>query len=345
MITIYKLIKIIVTNIILMSLLCVGILTEFVSFNYLLVSHSNINIYVFIVAHIIGAILIALSMPYIGKPLYKNSQLDYFIFSFVMMAFIPVIGIIVLMVVFRTRKREANRCKDIVNTSLNRIKINEISQKQIKKYPKRVVSTNSIASILTSKNTLTEERHKAVLDTIKLSDKEAIPLLRKALKDEEDDVRLLAYALLKRKENIAISRLKNRLQEVNESNLFSLHKAIAYDCWEIIYLELMQGEVQKHYFDLAIKHIKISLSDNANDPGLNLLFAKILLKKRDLARSREIFMKAGSTGIDREKILPYFAELAFLEKRFCNMSIFIRDISKGASVYRISNLTEAMNER
>jgi hypothetical protein len=341
--------KDILTNVILISLFCLGILMEIISINYLLISYIPINIYVFLGAHLIGSILISLSMTCIAKPLYESSRLNYYLFSLAMLIFIPILGVFVLVIIFGSNKMHTiNQYAKKADTLLSQRKISSLSLNQINLNPGSVVSTHSIASILTSTDVISEERQKAVLDTIKLPDKEAIPLLRKALKDDEDDVRLLAYVLLKRKENTVTSRLQNRLREVNEKNgksPVSLHKAIAYDCWEIIYLDLMQGEVQKHFFEIAIKHITISLKHNDNDPGLNILLAKILLRKGDLIQSREFFIKASMTGIDKNRILPYFAEIEFLEKRFCKMSKFIRDISKEASSYKMTNLMEVINDR
>jgi hypothetical protein len=323
---------------ILMSLFCLGVFVEFASIIYLLISHLPININVFLVAHIAGSVLISLSIPYITESLYINCQLFYFLFSLAIQAFIPVIGVFVIIVIYSSKKNGAiNQHKAKVNATMSRINISNLSLTQINANSAHVVSTNSIASIIASDGILAEERQKAVLDTIKLPDKEAIPLLRKALKDDEDDVRLLAYTLLKRKENKVTSRLNYRLREVNEKNgsvHISLHKAIVYDCWEMILLELMQGEALNNLFELAIKHIKISLRHNNSDPVFNLLYAKILLKKGNLAQSRKIFMDVRMAGIDRNIILPYFAELAFLEKRFCNMSNLFWDIGKDASSHK-----------
>jgi hypothetical protein len=328
-----------IVKIIIISLFCSGILVEFVSIKYLLISYIPKELYLFLVIHIIGSILISLSMPYISKPIYDNSHLKYLFFSLALLVFIPVIGIFVLVIVFWSKKNGAfNQRTKTVGSTLRQRKISNLPLKLINTNTGCNVSTTSIASILTSPGIKPEERQKAVLNTIKLPDKVAVPLLKKALKDDEDDIRLLAYALLKRKENTIISRLQNRLRKVNETNgvgAFSLHKAIAYDYWEIIYLELMEEDVQKHIVDLSIKHIMNSLRYNENDPGLNLIFAKILLKNGDLVRSREKFIKADVAGIDRKIILPHFTELAFLEKENRNMSKFLMDINRVVSSYKV----------
>jgi hypothetical protein len=343
-----KTIKKIMKRIILISLFFFGVGAELVSINYLLINRITINIYELLFVHIIGSILISLSITYILNPLHEKCRLNYFLFSLVMLSFIPFLGVFVLIVVFTSKKSGAvNQHTEIVNAPLSQIKIGNLSLKQINENSGYVVSTNSITYILTSKNSIPEERQKAVLDTMKLPDKEAIPLLRKALKDNEDDVRLLAYALIKRKENTVTSRLQNRLRLVNEASESTpvfIHKAIAYDCWEIIYLDLMQGEVQNYYLDIAIKHIKILLRDNDPDPGLKLLFAKILMRKGEFVQSREYFIKAAMTGIDKNRLLPYFAEIAFLEKRFCNISEFINNTSKDNSSYKMSRLTEILSD-
>jgi hypothetical protein len=299
--------------------------------------------------HAIGSILVSLPLSFMLKSIKHENRINYFLFSLAIQLFIPFFGLFIFILVYRPRKSNLINqfeekeyplflsTRNITNTFPKKINIR--SDYILPKYSiSSIISTNSIAP---------EERQKAVLDTLKLQDKDAVPLLKKALKDSDDDVRLLAYALLKRKENIIVSRLHDRLQEINNSQevpALSLHKAIAYDCWEMIYLELVQGEVKKYHYELAIKHIKVLLQHHKNDPGINLLYAKILLKQRDFNQARIYLINARNSGIDKNKILPYFAELAFYEKRLDNMSTFIKDINEDVCSYKISRMIEVVND-
>ena len=72
------------------------------------------------------------------------------------------------------------------------------------------------------------QRQTSVLETLRLPDQSAIPLLRRALRDSEDDVRLLAYALLDRKEQVISSRmrkLEQRLASAERDQSFNLPQA------------------------------------------------------------------------------------------------------------------------
>lgn len=69
------------------------------------------------------------------------------------------------------------------------------------------VQPQSIQNLFRSRNP--EKRLEAVFATLKLEDRDAVPLLRRALGDSVDDIRLLAYALLDRKEH----RLSERIQK------------------------------------------------------------------------------------------------------------------------------------
>jgi hypothetical protein len=163
-----------------------------------------------------------------------------------------------------------------------------------------------------------DKRLKAVLETLKLQDKDAILLLRLALKDAEDDVRLLAYALLDRKEQAITARIRAKLCRLKTAatvDNYHLHKAIAHEYWELVHLGLAQGEVLTHVLDSARKHTEDALMLSANDVGLQFLLGRILLRQMNLEGAFSAFSKALKLGLANSKIAPYLAEISFLQRR------------------------------
>jgi hypothetical protein len=185
-----------------------------------------------------------------------------------------------------------------------------------------------IAGILHG-NTNLNERQRAVLSTLRLRDEQAIPLLRQALKDSEDDVRLLAYALMDRKEQAITARLRLRQQQLDKlrpDQRVGLHKLIAYDCWELIHLGLAQGEVLRYLLMTARTNVEDALKLNPKNANLQFLLGKILLRQGELVLASTAFRQAEELGIDSIKINPYLAEISFSQRRFANVSAYLANM-------------------
>ncbi len=167
------------------------------------------------------------------------------------------------------------------------------------------------------------QRQTSVLETLRLPDVSAIPLLRRALRDSEDDVRLLAYALLDRKEQAISSRmrkLEQRLASAEPDQSFNFHKLIAQDCWELIHLGLAQGEVLNHLLVKAREHAEDALLLNPHNAGLQFLLGRILLSQREYKLAATAFHQAVRSGIDSVKVKPYLAEIDFSRQHFTKIS-------------------------
>ena len=120
----------------------------------------------------------------------------------------------------------------------------------------------------------TAARVRAVMATRQLSDQYAVPILQVALRDPVDDVRLLAYALLDGKERTIygnIKELNGRLAEAPKAAHGGLHKRLAQEHWELVYLGLAQGEVLAHVLTGGLKHAHQAAEELPTDAGLCFL--------------------------------------------------------------------------
>lgn len=175
----------------------------------------------------------------------------------------------------------------------------------------------SIAGILQGASEL-GQRQQGVLATLRLRDNEAIPLLRRALRDPEDDVRLLAYALLDRKEQAITARIRLRQKQLDRAEgdqRVSYHSAIARDCWELIHLGLVQGEVMNYLLTTARKHAEDALQLKPQNAGLQLLLGKVLARMGELVPAYESLRRAEELGIDGAIVGQDLASIAFSQQR------------------------------
>ena len=162
-------------------------------------------------------------------------------------------------------------------------------------------------------------RTAVLIATLSLEDQYSVPLLRMALKDPEDDVRLLAYALLNRKEKAIEARIRDlgqQLASVPSGQGFLQHKALAHNYWAFAHLGDPQGSARLLLCTRAREHGQAALRLCPGDGGLQWLLGRILLVQLQLDDAAEAFERAWRLGIDPRQIQPFLAEIAFLRRRY-----------------------------
>jgi tetratricopeptide (TPR) repeat protein len=174
----------------------------------------------------------------------------------------------------------------------------------------------------------TDKRLKALMTTRQMADRDAVELLREALKDPADDVRLLAYSMLEQKEKALASqarRLQVALEDPDSENPSRLTRRLAQVWWEMAYLGLAQGGLRSYYLDSA-RRLLMGLTDSVAMYSDWLLLGRVELALGNIIAARRAFDHALDRGAPHELILPYQAEVAFLERdfqkvRFCLASL------------------------
>ncbi|CAM3745038.1 hypothetical protein VA7868_03383 [Vibrio aerogenes CECT 7868] len=161
-----------------------------------------------------------------------------------------------------------------------------------------------------------DKRLFAVVTTRNMDDREAIPILRQALKDTDDDIRLLAYSSLDKKEtaiNDDIHALKKQLAGQFITSLTgtaTCHHQIARKYWELSYLGLSQGALRQYVLEKAAFHAEQSLMYE-HAVTTEILLAKIWLMMSRYEQSQTLFEKIARSGVPLQQTYPYLAEIAF----------------------------------
>ncbi|HHW2029438.1 TPA: HEAT repeat domain-containing protein [Pseudomonas aeruginosa] len=150
------------------------------------------------------------------------------------------------------------------------------------------------------------QRLTAIFATRRMPGKEAIPILKLALRDPADDVRLLAYSMLDQKESRINQRIEaalGRLAGATPARRGALHGTLARWYWELAYLGLAQGSVLEHILEQAREHTDQALRGTPS-ADLHLLAGRIALQAAEEA------------GIDSAQLAPFRAEVAFFQRRY-----------------------------
>ena len=163
-----------------------------------------------------------------------------------------------------------------------------------------------------------DQRLAALLATRRMPGKEAVPILKLALGDPSDDVRLLAYSMLDKQEsdiNLHIQIALGELVNANAKTAGALHGRLARWYWELAYLGLAQGSVLDHVLTQASEHAEQGLK--AGEGGeLFLLAGRIALERGDVERAEVLLSQAQENGMGAAQVLPFRAELAFEAGRY-----------------------------
>lgn len=204
----------------------------------------------------------------------------------------------------------------------------------------------SLSDILHGSDSVTE-RVAAVLAVRHLPTRAAVPILRLALRDPADDVRLLAYAMLDRRD----AALQSRIQALETSlareplapgDAAAMHRTLARLHWELAYSGLATGAVEQRALDSAAAHARAALAvdaaaDTAADRGTLFLLGRILLRQGALREAEQVLTRARELGIAESSIRPFLAEIAFLERRFAHVRAHLdaggRDQRPGVASY------------
>jgi hypothetical protein len=148
-------------------------------------------------------------------------------------------------------------------------------------------------------------------------------LLRELLADANDEVRLLAYGLLDRREKeISAALARNRrllalAEEIDDrADAREICGRIAQLYWELVYQDLASGDTARYALEQTLVFAERALGDDAGDGARWLLIARAQLRRRDLAAAEHALRQAAACRLPRRSVLPYLAELRFAQRRY-----------------------------
>ena len=139
--------------------------------------------------------------------------------------------------------------------------------------------------------------------------------IRGALQDEIEEIRLVAFGILDKKEKAISARINQETELYNgasDPETQAEHaRQLAYAYWELVYADLVQGDLLTHVLDQAKHYAAFVVRIHDQDAGMWALLGQIHLRLQDLEQAYVLFDKALESGIPRSRAVPYLAELAF----------------------------------
>ncbi|SHO56904.1 tetratricopeptide repeat protein [Vibrio quintilis] len=274
--------------------------------------------------YVISAIVFGVSCLYLLPVRYRRFPAYAFLFLFIFAVSLPVLGIVgCLIAVVAGVHYPLEKQQDVLEEHL--VPELPFEPDQISLTPR--YSRGGVAAILKYARDV-DKRLFAVVTTRNMEDREAIPILKQALKDTDDDIRLLAYSSLDKKEtaiNDDIHVLKKQLagQFISSfTGTASCHHQIARKYWELSYLGLAQGALRQYVLEKAAFHAGQSLM---YEPAVTteILLAKIWLMMGRYEQAQTLFEKAAQSGVPVRQTYPYLAEIAYKTKQYQQCRIYM----------------------
>lgn len=188
-----------------------------------------------------------------------------------------------------------------------------------------------------------DKRLQALLATRQMSGREGVAILREALKDSTDDVRLLAYSMLEQREKSLVAeagRLQSALQNSGSPNAQLLKRRLAQIWWEMAYLGLAQGGLRHYYLNSARNLLKSLVTDYSRHNDWRLL-ARVELALGHVKAADHAFQAALDQGGAADLILPYQAEVAYLQRDYQRVRYCLARCAHGRASATIRPLLEA----
>ncbi len=186
----------------------------------------------------------------------------------------------------------------------------------------------AIQALLAYENS-SEKKHAIITAIRNMPDKEAIPILRILLLDEEDDIRLLAYAILDKKEssiNEKIHTLKQQLKQIkNKAQQAHIYKRLCECHWELAYLGIAENDLQEFVIKKAAEYGNKAQALH-DDIDIRLLLGKIYLSLKKPANAKNHLNTAKNYGALPEQVLPYLADAAFQRQDYAAIPVYLQQL-------------------
>lgn len=303
---------------------------------------STPNWFGVILLHAIASILFTFVSYVLIPKKYKTTLINGTLLLFLLLFSLPVFGIlgVVMALTFAL-------CKPLKSDDT------EIIEHEIPELPFEVpdISANPTYSIGGVKAILKyasepNKRLTAVMAARHMRDSQAIPILKLALKDLEDDIRLLAYSTLDAKETKLNEKISVYQQQIanttKQPELSNLQQQLAHVYWELSYLGLAQGALKTYVLEKA-EALSLQSIEYAKKPANYVFLGRVYLALGYYERALDFLVQATELGMARRHVLPYKAEVAFCMNKYDDCKRYLRELPEQPKGSELRQLQEYWN--
>jgi hypothetical protein len=199
-----------------------------------------------------------------------------------------------------------------------------------------------------------QSRLRAMVALQYVSGRTASPLLRTVLSDPSEDLRLLAYGMLdtlEKRVNSSIDAEMGTLRaaqaEGGNAGLRTLESAqrLSDLYWELIYQDLVQGDLRKHAIQESLRYCDWVLAEQADNAQLCLRRGRLLHEQKRPDEAAQAYAQARELGLPATRVLPYQAELCFDRKDFAQAHALMQELGQWSALPRLRPVVDYWSGR
>ena len=190
----------------------------------------------------------------------------------------------------------------------------------------------------------TESLYNKVVASRHIRDSQSGPVLKSAVGHSNERIRLVAYQMLDKK----ISRLNKEIQRLEASALRSkgvaksnIHLQIANNYWELLTLEGDEPVAREQLLDNALNQLTDAIELQPQSVNAHFLLGQVALKQGETEKATIAFAHAERLGMSKEKVVPYVAEAAYIDRDFAKLRKVMANLDPAFRSYPpFSNVVE-----
>lgn len=199
-----------------------------------------------------------------------------------------------------------------------------------------------------------QARLRAMVALQYVSGRTASPLLRTVLSDPSEDLRLLAYGMLDTLEkrinsniDAEMGALRTAQAESGKFGTRTLESAqrLSDLYWELIYQDLVQGDLRKHAIQESLRYCDWVLNEQADNAQLCLRRGRLLHEQKRPDEAAQAYAQARELGLPATRVLPYQAELCFDRKDFAQARALMQELGQWSALPRLHPVVDYWSGR
>ena len=162
-------------------------------------------------------------------------------------------------------------------------------------------------------------------------------MLTELMLDTEDEIRLLAYGTYNRAERGIMTDIYAVLTQLERAQSGSLEADIplrhwirlAELYWELIYQQLVQGSMRDFILQRAQYFAQRALAQDSRLAAMWYLLGRCALLEQRVDLALQSLELAQTCQFPVNRLMPWFAEVAFLQKRYQDIPALMRQLGVG----------------
>lgn len=289
------------------------------------------NVIQFFATHSLACLLFAFAFHKALPLRYRNPLLAVILFVLLTTFFMPGVGMVglgIFIIPALYRQRVATTRSNRFYKSADKNKF-DFSVKD----PGSRIRTPGYLDGALSYSSHSTKRMEALVAAARLADRDVDRFLRYALRDKEDDVRLLAYCLISEREKAleaVFSSVRSHSETTAPELTYQGHRVQAHHFWKLAQLQLAPPSLQKDLYHHARMHTEAALQFNQKDASLFFLLGQIALQEQETNAAEISFRRALDCGMDKREVYPLLAEIEFHRGRFSAIRGYLASAGNGS---------------